>query len=72
MIILFMFYIDQKNFSILLKVCIVTFATYVLSSENNILTAEKAFVSLALFNLLRFPLIVFPSIINSIIEVNLS
>ncbi|CAF0918354.1 unnamed protein product [Adineta ricciae] len=53
-------------------VCITTFATYVLSSENNILTAEKAFVSLALFNLLRFPLIVFPSIINSVIEANVS
>ena len=52
------------------KVCITTFATFVLSSEKNILTAEKAFVSLALFNLLRFPLVVFPSIINSIIEVN--
>lgn len=51
------------------QVCIATFATYVLISENNILTAEKAFVSLALFNLLRFPLVVFPSIITSIIEV---
>ncbi|CAF3925067.1 unnamed protein product [Rotaria sp. Silwood2] len=53
-------------------VCITTFAAYVLSSENNILTAEKAFVSLALFNLLRFPLVVFPSIVNSIIEANVS
>ncbi|CAF0998002.1 unnamed protein product [Rotaria magnacalcarata] len=53
-------------------VCIATFATYVFSSENNILTAEKAFVSLALFNLLRFPLVVFPSIINSIIEAHVS
>ncbi|CAF0750239.1 unnamed protein product [Rotaria sp. Silwood1] len=53
-------------------VCIATFATYVLSSKDNILTAEKAFVSLALFNLLRFPLVVFPTIINSIIEANVS
>ncbi|CAF3640789.1 unnamed protein product [Rotaria sordida] len=53
-------------------VCIATFATYVLSSENNILTAEKAFVSLALFNLLRFPLVVFPTVVNSIIEARVS
>ncbi|UJR25517.1 hypothetical protein I4U23_006863 [Adineta vaga] len=53
-------------------VCITTFATYVLSSEKNILTAEKAFVSLSLFNLLRFPLVVFPNIISSIIEANVS
>ncbi|CAF4606534.1 unnamed protein product [Rotaria socialis] len=53
-------------------VCIATFAAYVFSSEDNILTAEKAFVSLALFNLLRFPLVVFPTIINSIIEANVS
>jgi hypothetical protein len=43
----------------------------VLSSDNNILTAEKAFVSLALFNLLRFPLVVFPSIVNSVVEVRM-
>ena len=30
------------------KVGIMTFATYVLSSNTNILTADKAFVSLAL------------------------
>ncbi|CAF4290926.1 unnamed protein product, partial [Adineta steineri] len=53
-------------------VCIVTFATYVLSSDENVLTAQKAFVSLALFNLLRFPLVVFPSIITSIIDANVS
>jgi hypothetical protein len=53
-----------------LKVCIVTFATYVLSSKKNILTAEKAFVSLALFNLLRYPLLLFPHVITTIVEVN--
>ena len=32
------------------------------------LTAEQAFVCLALFNLLQFPLVMFPTIITSIIE----
>jgi hypothetical protein len=49
---------------------VTTFATYVLSSEKNILTAEKAFVSLALFNVLRVPLVQFPNVINNIVEVN--
>jgi ATP-binding cassette subfamily C (CFTR/MRP) protein 1 len=52
------------------KVGITTFATYVLSSSDNVLTADKAFVSLALFNLLRGPLNAFPNVITSVIEVN--
>jgi hypothetical protein len=63
--------INKKSNCFFLKVCIVTFATYVLSSKKNILTAEKAFVSLALFNLLRFPLVLFPNVITNIVEVNL-
>ena len=47
-----------------------TFATYVLSSNANVLTADKAFVSLALFNLLRNPLNAFPNVINSVVEVS--
>jgi len=63
------FWIDLY-YIIFLKVCIATFATYVLSSKDNVLTAEKAFVALALFNLLRFPLVVFPSVLNSLIDVS--
>jgi ABC-type multidrug transport system fused ATPase/permease subunit len=37
-------------------VSLVSFACYVLVDENNVLDAEKAFVSLSLFNILRFPL----------------
>jgi len=55
---------------LIVKVGITTFATYVLSSKDNVLTADKAFVSLALFNLLRGPLNAFPNVINSVIEVN--
>lgn len=56
---------------VFVKVGIATFATYVLLSDSNILTAEKAFVCLALFNLLRGPLVSFPNMINSIVEVSL-
>ena len=36
------------------------------------LTAEKAFVSLALFNLLRGPLVAFPNVISSVVEARVS
>lgn len=46
-----------------------TFAVYVTIDENNILDAQKAFVSLALFNILRFPLNILPMVISSIVQV---
>lgn len=46
-----------------------TFATYVLSSSDHVLTPEKAFVALALFHLLRGPLNSVPNIISSLVEV---
>lgn len=46
-----------------------TFAVYVSTSEKNILDAEKAFVSLALFNILRFPLNILPMVVSSIVQV---
>jgi ATP-binding cassette, subfamily C (CFTR/MRP), member 1 len=55
---------------VFIQVGIATFATYILSSDANVLTADKAFVSLALFNLLRGPLNAFPNVINSVIEVS--
>lgn len=46
----------------------VTFAAYVLSDSENVLDSEKAFVSLSLFNILRFPLSMLPMMImNSVI-----
>ena len=36
-------------------VSLVTFATYILVDESNVLDSQKAFVSLSLFNILRFP-----------------
>jgi len=44
-----------------------TFALYVVIGDEP-LTSEKAFTSLALFNLLQFPLAMFPMIISSIVE----
>ena len=47
----------------------VTFATYVLSDPANILDSEKAFVSLSLFNILRFPLSMLPMMIMNMVSV---
>jgi len=53
-------------------VALVTFATYVLSSDENVLTSEKAFTALALFNILRFPLSMLPMMITSAVQANVS
>ena len=52
------------------QVSLTTFAVYVLSSEENVLDAEKAFVSLSLFNILRFPLSMLPQLIASLVQVS--
>lgn len=46
----------------------VTFATYVLIDEKNILDPSKAFVSLALLNLLRMPMNMLPNVINNVVQ----
>jgi len=53
-------------------VSLVTFAVYVLSDESHVLDAKKAFVSLALFELLRFPIIMIPMMISSVIDAKVS
>ena len=53
-------------------VSLVTFATYVLSSPDNLLDAEKAFVALALFNILRFPLSMLPMMISGMVQASVS
>uniref|UniRef100_A0A8U7P8L9 Multidrug resistance-associated protein 1 n=1 Tax=Corvus moneduloides TaxID=1196302 RepID=A0A8U7P8L9_CORMO len=53
-------------------VALSTFAVYVMINKNNILDAQKAFVSLALFNILRFPLNMLPMVISSIVEASVS
>uniref|UniRef100_A0A8K9XNF5 Multidrug resistance-associated protein 1 n=1 Tax=Oncorhynchus mykiss TaxID=8022 RepID=A0A8K9XNF5_ONCMY len=46
-------------------VALSTFTVYVMIDERNVLDAQKAFVSLALFNILRFPLNMLPMVISS-------
>ncbi|XP_036051965.1 multidrug resistance-associated protein 1 isoform X3 [Onychomys torridus] len=53
-------------------VALSTFAVYVTVDESNILDAKKAFVSLALFNILRFPLNILPMVISSIVQASVS
>ena len=48
-------------------VACVSFAVYVNASPDNVLNAEKAFVSISLFNLLRFPLTMLPSLVTSLV-----
>uniref|UniRef100_A0A8C1NNY4 Multidrug resistance-associated protein 1 n=1 Tax=Cyprinus carpio TaxID=7962 RepID=A0A8C1NNY4_CYPCA len=52
-------------------VALSTFAVYVLVDDHNILDAQKAFVSLALFNILRFPLNMLPMVISSMVQTSL-
>ncbi|CAG5119557.1 unnamed protein product, partial [Candidula unifasciata] len=53
-------------------VSLTTFGVFVLSSPDNVLDAEKAFVSLALFNILRFPLSMVPNVITTLVQTNVS
>ncbi|XP_067624098.1 multidrug resistance-associated protein 1 isoform X4 [Eurosta solidaginis] len=53
-------------------VSLVTFATYVLIDESNVLDATKIFVSLSLFNILRFPLIMLPMLITNMVQTQVS
>ena len=50
----------------------VTFATYALSNADNPderLTADRAFVAISLFNILRFPLTMLPMVVTSLLQV---
>lgn len=49
-------------------VTLLSFATYVLIDENNVIDANTAFVSLTLFNIMRMPLIVFPMAISGAMQ----
>ncbi|KAG2460889.1 ATP-binding cassette sub-family C member 3 isoform X3 [Polypterus senegalus] len=53
-------------------VALTTFAVYVTVEEKNVLDAQKAFVSLSLFNILRFPLNMLPQVIGSIVQAAVS
>ncbi|XP_036428800.1 canalicular multispecific organic anion transporter 2 isoform X1 [Colossoma macropomum] len=53
-------------------VALTTFAVYVTVDKKNVLDAEKAFVSLSLFNILRFPLNMLPQVISSLVQASVS
>lgn len=65
----------QSNFDniyLYVQVSLTTFAVYVMSSPDNILDAEKAFVSLSLFNILRFPISMLPMLIANMVQVRIT
>ncbi|XP_041075965.1 ATP-binding cassette sub-family C member 3-like isoform X4 [Polyodon spathula] len=53
-------------------VALTTFAVYVTVDDKNVLDAKKAFVSLSLFNILRFPLNMLPQVISSLVQASVS
>lgn len=54
------------------QVTLVTFLTYVFTSDTGYLSAQKAFTSLALFNILRFPINLLPMMISYVIQVKIT
>lgn len=50
-------------------VSIVTFVTYIYTGDDHILTAEKAFVCLTLFDIIKIPLSMLPLTIAQITQV---
>ncbi|XP_044271389.1 multidrug resistance-associated protein 1 isoform X7 [Tribolium madens] len=53
-------------------VSLVSFGTYVMVDEHNVLDASKAFVSVSLFNILRFPLSMLPMMISNLVQAMVS
>ncbi|XP_068114091.1 ATP-binding cassette sub-family C member 2 [Hyperolius riggenbachi] len=53
-------------------VSVTSFAVYVVVDPKNILTAERAFTSISLFNVLRFPLAMLPMLISNMVQTNIS
>ena len=53
-------------------VALSSFAVFVMVSEDNVLDAQTAFVSLTYFNMLRIPLNFLPSLIVYLVQVNVS
>ncbi|XP_071386567.1 ATP-binding cassette sub-family C member 2 [Centroberyx affinis] len=53
-------------------VSLATFAVFVGVSSENVLNAEKAFTSISLFNILRFPLATLPMLIAAMVQATVS
>ncbi|XP_075417735.1 ATP-binding cassette sub-family C member 3 isoform X1 [Tenrec ecaudatus] len=53
-------------------VTLITFWVYVSVDQTNVLDAEKAFVSLTLFNILKMPLSMLPKLISAMVQTSVS
>ncbi|XP_072470801.1 multidrug resistance-associated protein 1-like isoform X3 [Notamacropus eugenii] len=53
-------------------VSLATFGVYFLLDEGNILTANKVFTSMSLFNILRLPLFDLPAVISTVVQTKIS
>ncbi|KAL5019777.1 hypothetical protein ScPMuIL_002669 [Solemya velum] len=53
-------------------VTLATFTTFILTSESHYLNAQKAFVALSLFNILKFPINLLPMIVSYVVQANVS
>ncbi|CAH2322284.1 canalicular multispecific organic anion transporter 1 [Pelobates cultripes] len=53
-------------------VSVASFAVFVGIDADNLLTAEKAFTSISLFNILRFPLAMLPMLISNMVQTSVS
>ncbi|KAJ6639011.1 Multidrug resistance-associated protein 1, partial [Pseudolycoriella hygida] len=53
-------------------VSLFTFGVFVLIDERNVLTPQIAFVSLNLFNIIRFPLVLLPDLVSNLIQTRVS
>lgn len=51
-------------------VSFIAFAIYVLVSDENVLTAQRTFYSLSLFQIIRFPLVMLPNLVTMLIMVS--
>ncbi|XP_008836595.1 canalicular multispecific organic anion transporter 2 isoform X1 [Nannospalax galili] len=53
-------------------VTLITLGVYVAVDQNNVLDAEKAFVSVSLFDILKFPLNMLPQLISNLTQTSVS
>ena len=50
-------------------VSVISFGTFIFFDERNILDPLKAFVIMSLFDIIKFPLNVFPMVVGNLIQV---
>lgn len=55
-----------------LQLAVGAFGTYLLLDRSRVMTAEIAFVSLSLFNIIRWPLIELPAVISFLVQVRVT